>query len=150
KLKSEIKIAETQSKDVMIGLNATTDARNAVVNAYVSRIEPSVVNGTATVDVTITDPLPNGARPDLSVDGTVEISNIEDVPYVGRPVHGQENSTIGIFKIIDDGSEAVRVNVKLGRRSVNTVELLDGLKVGDKVILSDMSAWDNFDRIRLK
>ncbi len=123
---------------------------NGVVNGHVSRIDPSVVNGTVTVDVTITDPLPNGARPDLSVDGTVEISNIKDVVYVGRPVHGQENSTIGIFKIIDDGAEAVRVNVKLGRSSVNTIEILDGLKVGDKVILSDMSAWDNFDRVRLK
>ena len=107
-------------------------------------------NGTVTVDVTITDPLPNGARPDLSVDGTVEISNIKDVLYVGRPVHGQENSTIGIFKVTEDGSEATRVNVKLGRSSVNTVEILEGLKVGDKVILSDMSAWDNFDRVRLK
>jgi HlyD family secretion protein len=150
KLKAEIKIAETQAKDVQIGQKATVDTRNGVVNGHVSRIDPSVVNGTVTVDVTITDPLPNGARPDLSVDGTVEISNIKDVLFVGRPVHGQEASTIGIFKIIDDGAEAVRVNVKLGRSSVNTIEILDGLKVGDKVILSDMSAWDNFDRVRLK
>src|SRR5437879_2185376 len=150
KLKAEIKIAETQAKDVLIGQKATIDTRNGVVNGHVSRIDPSVVNGTVTVDVTITDPLPNGARPDLSVDGTVEISNIKDVLYVGRPVHGQENSTIGIFKVTEDGSEATRVNVKLGRSSVNTVEILDGLKVGDKVILSDMSAWDNFDRVRLK
>jgi HlyD family secretion protein len=150
KLKAEIKIAETQAKDVQIGQKATIDTRNGIVNGHVSRIDPSVVNGTVTVDVTITDPLPNGARPDLSVDGTVEISNIKDVLYVGRPVHGQEASTIGIFKIIDDGAEAVRVNVKLGRSSVNTIEILDGLKIGDKVILSDMSAWDNFDRVRLK
>jgi len=150
KLKAEIKIAETQAKDVAIGQKATIDTRNGVVNGHVSRIDPSVVNGTVTVDVAITDPLPNGARPDLSVDGTVELENLKDVLYVGRPVHGQADSTIGIFKIIDDGSEAVRVNVKLGRSSVNTIEIVQGLKVGDKVILSDMSAWENFDRIRLK
>ena len=150
KLKAEIKIAETQAKDVTIGQKATIDTRNGVVNGHVSRIDPSVVNGTVTVDVAITDPLPNGARPDLSVDGTVELENLKDVLYVGRPVHGQADSTIGLFKIIDDGSEAVRVNVKLGRSSVNTIEVVQGLKVGDKVILSDMSAWDNFDRVRLK
>ena len=150
KLKAEIKIAETQAKDVLIGQKATIDTRNGVVNGHVSRIDPSVVNGTVTVDVAITDPLPDGARPDLSVDGTVEIANIKDVLFVGRPVHGQSDSTIGIFKIVDDGAEAVRVNVKLGRSSVNTIEIVQGLKVGDKVILSDMSAWDNFDRIRLK
>jgi HlyD family secretion protein len=150
KLKAEIKIAETQAKDVQIGQKATIDTRNGVVNGHVSRIDPSVVNGTVTVDVAITDPLPNGARPDLSVDGTVELENLKDVLYVGRPVHGQADSTIGIFKIIDDGSEAVRVNVKLGRSSVNTIEVVQGLKVGDKVILSDMSPWDAFDRVRLK
>ncbi len=150
KLKAEIKIAETQAKDVTIGQKATIDTRNGVVNGHVSRIDPSVQNGTVTVDVAITDPLPNGARPDLSVDGTVELENLKDVLYVGRPVHGQADSTIGIFKIIDDGSEAVRVTVKLGRSSVNTIEIVQGLKVGDKVILSDMSAWDNFDRVRLK
>src|SRR5712692_4887864 len=150
KLKAEIKIAETQAKDVAIGQKATIDTRNGVVSGHVSRIDPSVLNGTVTVDVAITDPLPNGARPDLSVDGTVELENLKDVLYVGRPVHGQTDSTIGIFKIIDDGSEAVRVNVKLGRSSVNTIEIVQGLKVGDKVILSDMSAWDNFDRVRLK
>ena len=150
KLKAEIKIAETQAKDVLPGQKATIDTRNGIVTGRVSRIDPSVVNGTVTVDVTITDPLPNGARPDLSVDGTVELENLKDVLYVGRPVHGQADSTIGIFKIIDDGAEAVRVNVKLGRSSVNTIEILDGLKVGDKVILSDMSAWDAFDRVRLK
>ena len=150
KLKAEIKIAETQAKDVAIGQKATIDTRNGIVSGHVSRIDPSVVNGTVTVDVTITDPLPNGARPDLSVDGTVELENLRDVLFVGRPVHGQSDSTIGIFKIVDDGAEAVRVNVKLGRSSVNTIEILDGLRVGDKVILSDMSAWDNFDRVRLK
>jgi len=150
KLKAEIKIAETQAKDVAPGQKASIDTRNGIVGGHVSRIDPSVVNGTVTVDVTIDDPLPLGARPDLSVDGTITLENLKDVLYVGRPVHGQSDSTIGIFKIIDDGAEAVRVNVKLGRSSVNTIEILDGLKVGDKVILSDMSAWDNFDRVRLK
>src|SRR3981189_1979808 len=150
KLRAEVKIAETQAKDVMPGQKATIDTRNGIVNGHVSRVDPSVINGTVTVDVTIDDPLPPGARPDLSVDGTITLENLKDVLYVGRPVHGQADSTIGIFKIIDDGSEAVRVNVKLGRSSVNTIEIVDGLKVGDKVILSDMSAWDNFDRVRLK
>ena len=150
KLRAEVKIAETQAKDVMPGQKATIDTRNGIVNGHVSRVDPSVINGTVTVDVTIDDPLPPGARPDLSVDGTITLENLKDVLYVGRPVHGQADSTIGIFKIIDDGSEAVRVNVKLGRSSVNTIEIVQGLKVGDKVILSDMSAWDNFDRVRLK
>jgi len=150
KLKAEIKIAETQAKDVAIGQKATIDTRNGVVNGHVSRIDPSVQNGTVTVDVAITDALPQGARPDLSVDGTVELENLKDVLFVGRPVHGQADSSIGIFKIVEDGAEAVRVNVKLGRSSVNTIEVVQGLKVGDKVILSDMSAWDNFDRIRLR
>jgi len=132
KLKAEIRIAETQAKDVAIGQKATIDTRNGVANGHVSRIDPSVQSGTVTVDVAIDDPLPQGARPDLSVDGTVELENLKDVLYVGRPVHGQEDSTIGIFKIIDDGSEAVRVNVKLGRSSVNTIEIVQGLKVGDR------------------
>src|SRR5438874_12277269 len=150
KLKAEIKIAETQAKDVVPGQKASIDTRNGIVNGHVSRIDPSVVNGTVTVDVSLDEPCPNGCRPDLSVDGTVTLENLKDVLYVGRPVHGQADSTIGIFKITEDGSEAVRVNVKLGRSSVNTIEIVQGLKVGDKVILSDMSAWDNFDRIRLK
>ena len=150
KLKAEIKIAETQAKDVLIGQKATVDTRNGIVNGHVSRIDPSVINGTVTVDVAIEGPLPIGARPDLSVDGTIELENLKDVMYVGRPVHGQSDSTIGLFKLTDDGSEAERVNVKLGRGSVNTFEIVNGLKVGDKVILSDMSAWDNFDRIRLR
>jgi HlyD family secretion protein len=150
KLKAEIKIAETQAKDVAIGQKATVDTRNGIVEGHVSRIDPSVVNGTVTVDVTIDNPLPQGARADLSVDGTIELENLKDVLYVGRPVHGQADSTIGLFKITQDGSEAVRVNVKLGRSSVTTIEVLSGLQVGDKVILSDMSQVDNFDRIRLK
>lgn len=150
KLKAEIKIPETQAKDVVVGQKATIDTRNGVVNGRVFRVDPSVQNGTVTVDVHITDPLPLGARPDLSVDGTIELENLKDVLYVGRPVNGQPESKIGIFKLVDDGSEAVRVNIVLGRSSVNTIEIRDGLKVGDKVILSDMSQWDNFDRIRLK
>ena len=152
KLKAEIKIPETQAKDVQIGQKATIDTRNGIVDGHVSRIDPSVQNGTVTVDVSMDKPFPpgSGARADLSVDGTIELENLKDVLYVGRPVNGQSDSTIGLFKIVGDGSEAVRVNVKLGRSSVNTIEIRDGLKVGDKVILSDMSQWDNFDRIRLK
>jgi HlyD family secretion protein len=150
KLKAEIKIAETQAKDATIGQKATIDTRNGIVSGHVSRIDPSVQNGTVTVDVAIDQALPQGARPDLSVDGTIEIENLKDVLYVGRPVHGQSDSTVGIFKLEEDGTDATRVNVKLGRSSVNTIEIVSGLRVGDKVILSDMSAWDNFDRIRLK
>jgi len=148
-LKAEIKIAETQAKDVLIGQPASIDTRNGIVQGRVSRIDPSVQNGTVTVDVQISDPLPQGARPDLSVDGTIQIENLRDVFYVGRPVHGQSDSTVGLFKLSEDGAEAVRVSVKLGKTSVNTVEILQGLKTGDKIILSDMSNWDAFDRIRL-
>jgi HlyD family secretion protein len=149
-LKAEIKIAETQARDVAIGQKAAVDTRNGVVKGHVSRIDPSVLNGTVTVDVAMEDALPQGARPDLSVDGTIELENLKDVLYVGRPVRGQSDTTIGLFKLADDGSDAVRVNVKLGRSSVNSVEILQGLKAGDKVILSDMSAWDAYDRIRLR
>jgi len=150
RLKAVIKIPETQAKDVVPGKPASIDTRNGIVKGVVSRVDPSVQNGTVTVDVQITEALPQGSRPDLSVDGTIELENLKDVLYVGRPVHGQSDSTIGLFKLVDDGNEAVRVNVKLGKSSVNTVEILDGLKVGDKVILSDMSAMDAFDRIRLR
>jgi HlyD family secretion protein len=150
RLKAEIKVAETQAKDVLIGQKATIDTRNGTVEGHVSRIDPSVLNGTVTVDVLMDGPLPDGARPDLSVDGTIEIENLKDVLYVGRPVHGSSQSTISLFKLTPDGSEATRVNVKLGRASVNTIEVLQGLQVGDRVILSDMSQWDNYDRIRLK
>jgi HlyD family secretion protein len=150
KLKAEIKVAETQAKDVLIGQTATIDTRNGTVGGSVRRIDPSVVNGTVTVDVYPDEPMPDGARPDLSVDGTIEIENLKDVLYVGRPVHGSSQSTISLFKLTPDGSEANRVAVKLGRASVNTIEVLDGLHVGDHVILSDMSQWDNYDRIRLR
>lgn len=150
RLKAEIKIAETQAKDITIGQPATVDTRNGIVKGLVSRIDPSVQNGTVTVDVQFSEPLPQGARPDLSVDGTIELEHLRDVLYVGRPVHGEPNSTIGLFKLTDGGSEAVRVNVKLGKTSVNSVEILQGLQVGDRVILSDMSNWDAFDRVRLR
>ncbi len=150
RLKAEIKIAETQAKDVAIGQASSIDTRNATVKGVVSRIDPSVQNGTVSVDIQIIDPLPLGARPDLSVDGTIELENPRDVLYLGRPVHGQSDSTVGLFKLVNDGSEATRVNVKLGKSSVNSIEILHGLKVGDKVILSDMSAWDTVDRIRLR
>jgi HlyD family secretion protein len=150
KLRAEVKIAETQAKDVVPGQKATIDTRNGIVAGHVSRVDPSVINGTVTVDVTIDDPLPPGARPDLSVDGTITLENLKDVLYVGRPVHGQSDSTIELFKLDANGSQAQRVNVKLGRSSVNTIEILDGLKVGDRVILSDMSAVDQYDRIKLK
>ncbi|MGE5243285.1 MAG: efflux RND transporter periplasmic adaptor subunit [Betaproteobacteria bacterium] len=150
KLQAELKIAETQAKDIQIGQSASIDTRNGIVDGKVVRIDPSVQNGTVTVDVAMDGPLPKGARPDLSVDGTIELEHLNDVLYVGRPAFGQEQSTVGLFKLSSDGSTAARVQVKLGKSSVNTVEILSGLKVGDQVILSDMSAWDAFDRVRLQ
>lgn len=149
-LKAALKIAETQAKDIQIGLKATVDTHNGVIQGHVSRIDPAVVNGTVTVDVALEGALPQGARPDLSVEGTVEIERLTDVLFVGRPVHGEANSTVGLFKLIDDGKDAARVQVELGRTSVNTVEIVKGLQIGDQVILSDMSAWDNFERVQLK
>jgi HlyD family secretion protein len=150
RLKAEIKIAETQAKDIQIGQKAEVDTRNGVVQGRVARIDPSVQNGTRTVDVTLTGDLPKGAVPDLSVDGTIELERLNDVLFMGRPAFGQEQSTVGLFKILSDGVNAERVQVKLGRSSVNTMEVISGLKVGDQVILSDMSAYDAYDRIRLK
>jgi HlyD family secretion protein len=150
RLKAEIKIAETQAKDIQIGQKAEVDTRNGIVEGKVSRIDPSVINGTRTVDVALPDELPKGAVPDLSVDGTIELERLNDVLYMGRPAFGQEQSVVGLFKMSSDSANAERVQVKLGRSSVNTVEVLSGLKVGDQVILSDMSAYDAFDRIRLK
>ncbi|HTP35810.1 MAG TPA: HlyD family efflux transporter periplasmic adaptor subunit [Candidatus Acidoferrales bacterium] len=152
KLKAELKIAETQAKDVRIGQHATVDTRNGVIEGRVSRIDPSVLNGTVTVDVSLIvgkDGLPPGARPDLSVDGTIEIERLNDVVYVSRPVFGQEDSTIRLFKLEPDGKYANAVKVALGKSSVNTIEIKDGLKVGDSVILSDMSQYDSYDRIKL-
>jgi HlyD family secretion protein len=150
RLKAEIKIAETQAKDIQLGQKAEVDTRNGVVEGRVARIDPSVQNGTRTVDVTLTGALPKGAVPDLSVDGTIELERLNDVVFMGRPAFGQDQSTVGLFKMTDDGSNAERVQVKLGKSSVNTIEVLAGLKVGDQVILSDMSAYDAYDRIRLK
>jgi HlyD family secretion protein len=150
RLKAELRIAETQAKDIQIGQTASIDTRNGVVSGKVVRIDPAVQNGTVTVDVAMDGVLPKGARPDLSVDGTIELERLNDVLYVGRPAFGQEQSVVGLFKLQDGGTLAARVQVKLGRSSVNTVELVSGLTLGDQVILSDMSAWDAFDRIRLK
>jgi HlyD family secretion protein len=149
RLKAQLKIPETQAKDVQIGQVASIDTRNGIIPGSVMRVDPAVQNGTVTVDVKLEGALPKGARPDLSVDGTIEIERLRDVLYVGRPAFGQPNSTVGIFKLEAGGKEAARVQVKLGRSSVNTVEILSGLQVGDQVILSDMSAWDAFNRIRL-
>jgi hypothetical protein len=150
RLKAVLRIPETQAKDVQLGQTASIDTRNGLVAGRVSRVDPSVQNGTVTVDVTLTGALPPGARPDLSVDGTIEIERLKDVMYVGRPAYGQPESTIGLFRLAPDGKEAARVNVKLGRASVNTIEVLHGLNVGDRVIISDMSAWDSSDRVRLR
>jgi HlyD family secretion protein len=150
RLKAELKIAETQAKDIQLGQPASVDTHNGVIPGHVVRIDPSVVNGTVTVDVALDAALPQGARPDLSVDGTIDLEKMTNVLYVGRPAFGQEQSTVGMFKLEPDGSTAVRAQVKLGRSSVNTVEILQGLKEGDQVVLSDMSRWDNFDRIRLE
>lgn len=148
-LKAELKIAETQAKDVQIGQVASIDTRNGLIAGRVMRIDPAVINGTVTVDVRLEGALPQGARPDLSVEGTIELERLADVLYVGRPVQGQSFSTVGLFKLAADGQEATRVPVKLGRSSVNTIEIVEGLQVGDQVILSDMSAQDRVDRIRL-
>jgi HlyD family secretion protein len=150
RLKAEIKIAETQAKDIQLGQKAEVDTRNGVVEGRVARIDPSVINGTRTVDVTLLGELPKGAVPDLSVDGTIELERLADVLYMGRPAFGQDQSVVGLFKVEADGVNADRVQVKLGRSSVNQIEVLSGLKVGDQVILSDMSAYDAYDRIRLK
>jgi HlyD family secretion protein len=149
KLKAELKIPETQVKDVTIGQLASVDTRNGIIDGKVSRIDPAATNGTVTVDVKLDGEIPREARPDLSVDGTIELEKLADVMFVGRPTFGQPNSTISLFKIEPDGKGANRVQVKLGRTSVNTIEIVGGLQVGDRVILSDMSAWDAHDRIRL-
>jgi HlyD family secretion protein len=149
KLKAEIRVAETQAKDVVPGLPAIVDTRNGKVEGKVSRVDPSVQNGTVTVDVTLTGELPRGARPDLSVDGTIELERLENVVYMGRPAFGQENATVGIFKYEPDGVYAHRTQVKLGRSSVSFIEVISGLQPGDRVILSDMSQWDANDRVKV-
>ena len=149
KLKAQVKIAETQAKDILIDQKAAIDTRNGIVNGHVVRVDPAVEQGTVTVDVAIDGELPKGARPDLSVDGTIELERLDNVIYVGRPAFGQENNTVGIFKLVAGSSEAVRTPVKLGRSSVNTIEILNGLEPGDQVILSDTSSMDAHERIRL-
>lgn len=148
-LMATIKIAETQARDVQIGQPASVDTHNGVVAGTVMRVDPAVQNGTVTVDLKLTGELPKGARPDLSVDGTVDLERLDNVLYVGRPAFGQESSTISLFKLFPDGQEALRVPVTVGRASVNSIQVIEGLHEGDTVILSDMSRWDNTDRIRL-
>lgn len=150
RLKAELRIAETQARDLAIGQVAQVDTRNGIIPAKVIRIDPAAQQGTVTVDVALEGELPRGARPDLSVDGTIEIERLENVLYVGRPAFGQEHSTVGLFKLDPTTGEATRAQVQLGRSSVNTIEVVGGLAEGDQVVLSDMSAWDQFDRIRLR
>jgi HlyD family secretion protein len=149
KLKAELKIAETQVKDISIGQSASIDTRNGLIEGHVSRIDPSILNGTVTVDVSLKGPLPSAARPDLSVDGTIQLEKLDDVVYVGRPVFGQQDAVVQLFRVEPDGKYANKIKVAFGKSSVNTIEVKDGLQVGDKVILSDMSAYDGYDRIRL-
>lgn len=149
KLKAQLRIAETQAKDIEVNQKAIVDTRNGLIEGKVIRIDPAVQEGTVTVDVALIGALPKGARPDLSVDGTIELERLDDVLYVGRPAYGQAESTIGLFKLLGDGETAVRTQVRLGRSSVNTIEVIQGLNEGDQVILSDTSAWDAYNRIRL-
>jgi HlyD family secretion protein len=149
-LKATIQIQETQAKDIAIGQKASIDTHNGIAQGHVTRVDAAVVNGTVGVDVSFDGPQPADARPDLSVDGTIELERLSDILYVGRPVQGQPNSTVGLFKVQGDGTEAVRVSVQMGRSSVSTMEVVRGLQAGDQVILSDMSAWDSYDRVRLE
>jgi HlyD family secretion protein len=149
-LMAELKIAETQARDVQIGEPSSVDTHNGLISGTVMRVDPGVQNGTVTVDVKLTGELPKGARPDLSVDGTIDLERLDNVLYVGRPAFGQENSTISLFKLDGDGRDATRVPVKVGRASVNSIQIVEGLHEGDTVVLSDMSRWDNTDRIRLQ
>ena len=149
-LMAVLRIAETQARDVQIGEPASVDTHNGVIPGTVMRVDPAVENGTVTVDIKLTGDLPNGARTDLSVDGTVDLERLDNILYVGRPAFGQESSTISLFKLDPDGSGAVRVPVKVGRASVNSIQVIDGLREGDAVILSDMSRWDSTDRVKLE
>jgi HlyD family secretion protein len=150
KLKAQLRIPETQAKDVQIGQKASIDTRNGIIPGHVSRKDPSSVAGTVLVDVALDGALPAGAVPDLSVDGTIVIEQLKNVLFTGRPASGAGTGPVGIFKVVEGGSAAIRVQVQLGRSSVNLVEIVRGLNVGDKVILSDMSQWDNVERVRLK
>ncbi len=150
RLKAELRIAETQARDLTIGQKAQVDTRNGIIEGTVIRIDPAAQQGTVSVDVQLSGELPRGARPDLSVDGTIELERLDNVLYVGRPAFGQEQSTVGLFRLDPATGEASRAQVQLGRSSVNTIEVLGGLAEGDQVVLSDMSAWDQFERIRLR
>jgi len=149
RLKAEIRIPQTQAQDVAVGQVAHIDTRNDTIEGRVTRIDPAVQNGTVTIDVTLPEELPRSARPDLSVDGTVVIERLDAVTYMGRPAYGQANSRVSVFQVVEDGDAAVRTTVLLGRSSVNEIEVQEGLQEGDVVILSDMSQWDGFDRVRL-
>ncbi len=150
RLMARVQVPATQARDLLPGQPAEVDTRNGMVVAKVARIDPAVRDGTVTVDLTLTGVLPRGARPDLDVDGTIEIERLGDVVQVGRPVSGQEGSTVGLFRLEKDGTHAVRVKVRLGRASVRTIEVLEGLVPGDEVVLSDTSRWDDSERIRLE
>ncbi|HLF55687.1 MAG TPA: HlyD family efflux transporter periplasmic adaptor subunit, partial [Thermoanaerobaculia bacterium] len=150
RLKAELRVPETQARDLAIGLPANVDTRNGVVPGRVVRVDPSATNGTVTVDVALEGELPRGARPDLSIDGTIVIERLDDVLTVGRPAFGQPGSRVTLFKLSPEGGSAVRVPVELGRGSVHRIEVVAGLAAGDRVILSDMSTWDAFDRVRLE
>ena len=150
RLKAELRVPETQAKDLRVGLSVSIDTRNGIVPGRLSRVDPAVREGSVTVDVALEGELPQGARPDLRVDGTIEIERLEDVLYVGRPAYGQANQTVSLFLVNSEEDEAQRVQVRLGRSSVSTVEVVEGLQEGDRVILSDTSKWDDFDRIRIE
>lgn len=148
-LKAEVRVAETQAKDISLGQQASVDTRNGVIPGHVVRIDPASENSTVRVDIELDAALPQGARPDLSVDGTIELERLDNILYIGRPAFGQAQSTVGMFKLEPGGQYAARVQVKLGRSSVNTIEILEGLQEGDQLIVSDTSQWDAFNRIRL-
>jgi multidrug resistance efflux pump len=151
RLKAVLRIPEVQARDVALGQLALIDTRSDTIPGHVTRIDPASLNGTVAVDVSLdVDTLPRGARPDLSVDGTIEVARLDDALFTGRPAFGQAQSTVQLFKVVDGGSAAVRTTVQLGLASVNAVQILGGLEVGDIVILSDMSQWDNVDRVRLR
>jgi HlyD family secretion protein len=150
RLKAELRIAETQAKDIEVGLPAQIDTRNGIIQGIVSRKDPGATNGTVTIDVSLTSELPRGAVANLSVDGTIQLERLDDILYVGRPSLSQEDGTVGLFKVIDDSGNAERTQVQLGASSVNNIEVRGGLVEGDRIVLSDMSAWDDYDRVRLR
>lgn len=150
RLKAVLRIPETQAKDLSVGQRAKIDTRNGIIEGHVVRIDPGATNATVTADVALDGPLPRGARPDLSVDGTIEIDRVDNALFVGRPAYGEANGTVGLFRLVDGGKFAERVPVQLGRTSVNAVEIRSGLNAGDKVIVSDMSRYDGVDRVRLE